>query len=132
MARRLSSTFTVSDWDERELAGAAHAPRHTTAHYVVSYIGEVSGTSTIDLVMVYTASGEVPYTGYEFFEGQIGQRSGSIVFEHSGVFDRAGATSQLRVVDGTATGDLAGAALSGHWFAPADGDGSVMIVDEAE
>lgn len=130
MARGLSSTFTVSNWDERELAGGPHAPRHTAAHYAVSYIGEVSGTSTIDLVMVYTPGGEVPYTGYEFFEGQIGPRTGSVVFEHSGVFDKDGATSQLRVVDGTATGDLAGAHLSGHWFAPPDGDGSVMIVDE--
>lgn len=132
MARRLNSTFTVSGWDERELSGGPHAPRHTAAHYTVSYFGEVSGTSTIDLVMVYTPGGDVPYTGYEFFEGQIGRSSGTVVFEHSGVYDQDGATSQLRVVDGTATGDLAEARLSGHWFAPSDGDGAIMIVDETE
>lgn len=130
MPRRLSSTFTVSNWDERELPGGPHAPRHAAAHYAVSYFGEVSGTSTIDLLMVYTPGGPVPYTGYEFFEGHIGQRSGTVVFEHAGVFDGDGATSQLRVVDGTATGDLADATLSGHWFAPPDGDGAMMIVDE--
>jgi hypothetical protein len=55
-----------------------------------------------------------------------------VVFEHSGVFDQDGATSKLRVIDGTATGDLADAALSGHWFAPPEGDGSLMIVDETD
>ncbi len=129
MASKLTSSFTVSEWDERELSGGPHALRHTAAHYAVSYFGEVSGTSTIDLVMVYTPGSDVPYTGYEFFEGQIGQRSGSVVFQHSGVYDRDGATSQLRVVDGTATGDLAEASLRGHWFVPADGDGTIMIVE---
>jgi hypothetical protein len=132
MARRYSSTFTVADWDERELPGGPHAPRHTATHYAVSYFGEVSGTSTIDLIMVYTPGGDVPYTGYEFFEGQVGRRSGTIVFAHSGVYDGDGATSQLRVVDGTATGDFAEAKLSGHWFAPPGGDGSMMIVDETD
>jgi hypothetical protein len=131
MTRKYTSTFTVADWDEREIAGAAHALRHTAVHYGVSYIGEVSGTSTIDLVMVYTASGTVPYVGYEFFEGQIGQRSGSVVFEHRGRYDGSGATSDLSVVDGTATGDLADAELTGSWFIPSGGDGSVMIVDSA-
>ena len=132
MARTLTSTFTVSDWDERELSGSPHALRHTAAHYNVSYFGEVSGISTIDLVMVYTPGGAVPYTGYEFFEGHVGQRRGSVVFEHSGSYDQDGATSQLRVVEGTATGDLAGARISGHWFAPVEGDGSLMIVDEPD
>lgn len=132
MPRQLTSTFTVSGWDERELDGGPHAPRHTATHYAVSYFGEVSGTSTIDLVMVYTPDGTVPYTGYEFFEGQVGQRSGSVVFEHSGKFDGDGATSQLRVVEGTATGDLADASISGHWFAPSGGDGSLMIIDETD
>lgn len=132
MERTLSSTFTVSDWDERDLPGGPHALRHTAAHYAVSYFGEISGTSTMDLVMVYTPSGAVPYTGYEFFEGQVGKRSGSVVFEHSGVYNEDGATSRLRVVEGTATGELADARMGGHWFAPADGDGSLMIVDESD
>lgn len=130
MPRKLTSTFTVSEWDERELPGGPHALRHTVAHYAVSYFGEVSGTSTIDIVMVYTPGGPVPYTGYEFFEGQIGQHSGSVVFEHTGVFAEDGATSQLRVVEGTVTGPLADARISGHWFAPAEGDGTIMIVEE--
>lgn len=132
MPRQFTSTFTVSGWDERELDGGPHAPRHTTAHYAVSYFGEVSGTSTIDLVMVYTPGGPVPYTGYEFFEGQVGQRSGSVVFEHAGAYDGAGATSQLSIVDGTATGDFADSKLSGHWFAPPEGDGALMIIDATD
>lgn len=132
MPRTFTSTFTVSAWDERELAAGPHAPRHTVAHYAVSYFGEVSGTSTIDLLMVYTPGGPVPYTGYEFFEGQVGRRSGTLVLEHTGLSDPGGATSQLHVVEGTATGDFDAATLSGHWFAPSDGDGSIMIVDETD
>ena len=113
MAQTQTSSFTVADWDEQEIAGAAHAMRHTVTHYAASYFGEVSGTSTFDLVMVYRPDGTVPYTGYEFFEGTIGQRSGTVVFEHRGVYEGDGASSELSVVPGTATGVAGG--RDDHW-----------------
>lgn len=133
MTRTLTSSFTPSNWTEEEIQGAAHAPRHTNVHYAVSYFGEVSGTSTIDLVLVYRTDGTVPYVGYEFFEGSLGSHSGSVVLEHRGIFEGGEATSELTVVPGTATGALADLSISGRMFVPSSGEGvlNVEIDDQA-
>lgn len=131
MSRTHTSSFTPSNWDEQEIEGGAHALRHTTVHYGVSYFGEVSGTSTIDLVMVYTPAGAVPFVGYEFFEGAIGHHSGTVVFEHRGVFEGEGAGSEMTVVPGTATGALADLAITGRMYVPGSGEGTAALtVDE--
>lgn len=127
MARTLTSTFTTAAWNEQEIEGGAHALRHTTVHYGVSYFGEVSGTSTIDLVMVYKPDGTVSFLGYEFFEGSIGQKSGTVVFEHRGLFEGDGAGSEISVVPGTATGALADVSITGRMFVPHSGEGTIAL-----
>lgn len=127
MSRTLTSSFTPSNWNEEDIQGASHAPRHTNVHYGVSYFGEVSGTSTIDLVMVYRADGTVPFVGYEFFEGSLGPHSGTVVLEHRGVFEGEGASSEMSVVPGTATGTLADLTISGRMFVPMSSEGVINV-----
>lgn len=127
MTRTLTSSFTPSNWDEKEIRGAAHAPRHTTVHYSVSYFGEVSGTSSIDLMMVYRPDGTVPFVGYEFFEGSLGPHSGTMVLEHRGTFEGEEATSELSVVPRTVTGALADLTISGRMFVPTSGEGVISV-----
>lgn len=127
MTRTVTSTFTTAAWDERDIEGAAHALRHTSVHYGVSYFGEISGTSTIDLVMVYKVDGTVSFVGYEFFEGSIGRSSGTVVFEHRGIFENEGAGSELTVVPGTTTGTLDDLAISGRMFVPQSGEGTIAL-----
>ncbi|HYH12907.1 MAG TPA: DUF3224 domain-containing protein [Thermomicrobiales bacterium] len=131
MTRTLTSSFTPSNWNEEDIQGAAHALRHTNVHYGVSYFGEISGTSSIDLVMVYRPDGTVPFVGYEFFEGSLGPHSGTVVLEHRGLFEGEEATSELSVVPGTATGALADLTISGRMFVPMSGEGLINVeIDE--
>lgn len=127
MTRTLTSTFTTAAWNEQEIEGGAHALRHTTVHYGASYFGELSGTSTIDLVMVYKPDGTVSFLGYEFFEGSIGQASGTVVFEHRGLFEGDGAGSEISVVPGTATGSLADRSITGRMFVPHSSEGTIAL-----
>src|SRR5665811_1260719 len=71
MPRTLTSSFTTADWDEADIEGTPGALRHTTVHYGVTYIGEVAGSGTLDLLMVYKNERSVDYIGYEFFDGTI-------------------------------------------------------------
>ncbi len=127
MRRTVTSAFTTANWAEREIAGPAHALRHGMLQYGVSYFGEISGTSTVDLLVIYGPGGHRTYVGYEFFEGAIGPQSGTVVFEHRGEIGPAGANSRLHVVPGTATGSLADLALSGQTFVPEDGEGMIAL-----
>lgn len=125
--RTATSTFTTASWDERDIEGPPHAPRHTALSYGITYIGDISGTSTINLVMVYTPEGSVPFVGYEFFEGAVGDASGTVVFEHRGVYNANGATSEMHVVPNTATGDLDQPTILGHMHAGEAGEGTVVL-----
>lgn len=127
MQRTVTSTFTTASWDEQDIEGAAHAPRHTMLNYGITYFGEISGTSTIALVMVYKLDGTVPFVGYEFFEGSVGEDSGTVVFEHRGIYESAGAGSEMTVVPGAATGSLADLTISGRMSAGESGEGTVMF-----
>lgn len=127
MNRTVTSAFTTAGWIEREIEGAAHAPRHGVLTYGASYFGEVSGTSWVSLLALDRPDGTRPYSGYEFFEGSIGPHRGTVVFEHRGEIAVAGSSSELRVVPGTATGSLAEVSLSGRVFVPEDGEGMIML-----
>jgi hypothetical protein len=129
MPQAHNSTFTTSDWVETDIEGMPGSLRQTTVRYTVTYIGDVAGTSVVSYVMVYKPDQTVEYVGYETFEGTIGSCSGTVVFESRGTFDGNGATADLTVVPGTATGDLAGHHITGNMHAPKDGDGSLMLVE---
>ncbi|MDQ4044147.1 MAG: DUF3224 domain-containing protein [Chloroflexota bacterium] len=127
MHRNVTSAFTTANWVEREIAGAAHALRHGLLRYGVSYFGEVSGTSSVALLVLYRPDGTRPFIGHEFFEGSIGQHSGTVVFEHRGEITNESSSSELGVVPGTATGALANVTLTGRMFVPEDGEGMIAL-----
>lgn len=133
MQRTVTSAFTTASWLERQIGGAAHAMRHSAITYGVSYFGEVSGTSSVELLALARPDGSRPFVGYEFFEGSVGRHRGTVVFEHRGEGTNTGSTSALTVVPGTATGTLADLTMTGRVFLPEDGEGMVAIeIHEAE
>ena len=58
--------------------------------------------------MVYNTAGSVDFVGYERIVGKIGDRSGSFVLHHTGVYANDVAKADYSVVPGSGTGDLAG------------------------
>ena len=127
MHRTVTSAFTTANWAERERPSDAHALRHGVLSYGVSYFGEISGTSSVDVLVLYRPDGDRPLVGYEFFEGAIGSHKGTVVFEQHGQMNAAGVSCEIRVVPGTATGALADVDIHGRAFVPEDGEGMIAL-----
>ena len=120
---RATGTFTIKDWDEQPYAEAEGAPTLTHARVVTTYSGELDGEGTAGLLMAYNQA-DASYTGYERFTGSLGGRAGSFVVRLDGGFENGVARTSWTVVEGTATGDLAGLTGEGG-YAASQGDPEV-------
>ncbi len=113
---RATGTFTIKGWDEQPYAEAEGAPRLTHARVTTTYSGELDGEGTSGLLMVYDQA-DATYAGYERFTGSLGGRSGSFVLRLDGGFQDGAARTSWTVVEGSATGDLAGLQGAGGYLA---------------
>lgn len=116
-SHKANCRFTVTSWTENLLAdidgtgttsGPAYYPDRgmSRADVTYSYSGDVEGTSTVAYLITYRG-GAAPVLGFERFEGSIGGRAGTSVFQHIGEQDRSSVSARLAVVPGMGTGDLA-------------------------
>jgi hypothetical protein len=113
---RATGTFTIKGWDEQPYAEAEGAPKLTHARVTTTYSGELDGEGTSGLLMIYDQA-DATYAGYERFTGSLGGRSGSFVLRLDGGFQDGAARTSWTVVEGTATGDLAGLRGEGGYLA---------------
>lgn len=126
--RVIRAGFEVTGWDDTTYltpeAGGGTAMAQVEVRK--TFTGPVEGTSVTRLL---TAGGPGDGRGYvasELFEGTIEGRRGSIVFQHGGVGDSAGATSFGNIVPGTGTGELDG--LRGTVAYQHDENGAVVTL----
>ena len=119
-------TITGKTWEEDRLAGtdAVHAVARAT--FTTEYAGDVVGTSTCGLLICYRDGDPAdphslvgPYSGFEHVTGTLAGRSGSFVLAVRGDHSGGVAGSEVAVVPGSATGDLAGLRGSGSYAADA-------------
>ena len=113
---RATGTFTIKGWDEQPYAEAEGAPKLTHARVTTTYSGELDGEGTSGLLMIYDQA-DATYAGYERFTGSLGGRSGSFVLRLDGGFQDGAARTSWTVVEGSATGDLAGLQGEGGYLA---------------
>jgi hypothetical protein len=119
-------TITGKSWDE-ERAGGADGPHYVArATFTTEWAGEIAGSSTCWLLISYvdgdpdkpeTLVG--PYSGYELVTARIGERSGTFVLAASGDHRGGVARTDVRVVEGSGTGELAAITGSGSYAAEA-------------
>jgi predicted ATP-dependent Lon-type protease len=119
-------TITGKSWDE-ERAGGADGPHYVArATFTTEWAGEIAGSSTCWLLLSYvdgdpdkpeTLVG--PYTGYELVTATIGDRSGTFVLAASGDHRGGVARTDVQIVEGSGTGELAGITGSGSYAAEA-------------
>jgi hypothetical protein len=119
-------TITGKTWDE-ERVGAVEGPHAVArATFTTEWAGEIAGTSTCWLLISYvdgdpdkpeTLVG--PYSGYELVTAAIGDRSGTFVLAASGDHRGGVARTDVTIVTGSGTGDLAGIAGAGSYAADA-------------
>lgn len=124
-------SVTAKSWDEKRIAEAAvsageGAHAVASAVFTTEWAGDIVGTSTCGLLIDYVAgdaddpaSLAGPYVGYEQVTATLAGRSGSFVLAARGSHGSGVARTEVEVVPGSATGELAGLRGSGSYAADA-------------
>lgn len=119
-------TITAKTWDETR-AGEVD-PRHAiaSATFTTDWAGDITGSSTCRLLICYVDGAPDrpetlvgPYVGYEQVHATIDGRTGTFALAASGEHSDAVARTEVQIVAGSGTGELAGITGSGSYAADA-------------
>lgn len=118
-------TVTGKSWDEARVAEADPVHAVARAVFTTTYAGDLVGESTCALTICYVDGGPAdphslvgPYTGHEQVSGELAGRTGTFVLAASGDHSGGVARTDVRIVPGSGTGELAG--ITGHGSYAAD------------
>ncbi|MDQ2750020.1 MAG: DUF3224 domain-containing protein [Actinomycetota bacterium] len=125
-SKHATVTVTAKTWDESRVAEADPVHAVARATFTTSYAGDIEGASTCCLLLSYVG-GEPdkpetmigPYVGYEQVTGTVDGRTGTFVLAARGEHSGGVATTEVRVVPESGTGDLAGLRGEGSYAADA-------------
>ena len=104
---KATGTFKIDSWAPTPYDEQPGATLTRTA-VTKTFLGEVAGTSTAELLMAMAQNDSAAYVGLERFAGSVKGRSGTFVFHHSATMSRAGASLSLTIVPDSGTDDLTG------------------------
>ncbi len=108
MSFHAKAKFEVKSWDEKPYDEIEGGPKLTRATVAKSFSGDIEGEGTVEYLMIHREDGSASFVGVERVVGNIGDRQGSFVLQHSGSFEGRTATATWFVVAGSGTGDLRG------------------------
>ncbi len=108
MSTRANATFKITGWDEKPYKELDAGSKMTRASVTTIFSGDLEAESNIEFLMFYPNDQTASFVGLEYIVGKLGERSGSFVFQHSGVFEDGLAKGAWVVVPGSGTGDLKG------------------------
>jgi hypothetical protein len=125
-SKHATITVTAKNWDEARVAEVDPVHAVARASFTTTYAGDIEGESTCCLLLSYVG-GEAdkpdtmvgPYVGYEQVNGSLDGRTGTFVLEARGEHSGGVATTEVRVVPASGTGDLAGLRGEGSYAAGA-------------
>jgi hypothetical protein len=100
--------------------GASQGPALGRVAIRREFDGEMQGFSLAELLTCQPAA-VVGYVGSDQFEGKLAGRSGSFVFQHTGILEGGKLTPAGYIVPGSGTGELAGIRGSALISVTADG-----------
>lgn len=119
-------TITGRTWDETTAAEIGPGHSIAQARFTTEWDGDITGSSICWLHLAYVAGSADnpqsltgPYTGFELVTAGVGGREGSFVLAASGEHTGGVARTQVRIVDGSGTGALAGITGTGSYAADA-------------
>jgi hypothetical protein len=128
LVRMTKATITITgrSWDEERVAAVEGAHAVARAAFTTEWAGDIEGSSTCWLLIAYV-DGDLddpqslvgPYRGYELVTATIGGRSGTFVLAASGDHRGGVARTEVSIVVGSGTGELAGIIGSGSYAADA-------------
>ncbi len=127
MSTNATGKFEPKSWDEKPYNEMEGGPTLKRASITTEYSGGVEGSGALEYLLMYRDDGSATYVGYERVTGRVGERSGSFVLEHRGVFEGGAAKATLSVIPGSATGDLSGLQGQGTFLAPGGPSGEYSL-----
>ena len=108
------ASFTNTAWDEQPYREIDAGRKLTRVHATFAYSGDIEGEGTVDYLMAYSPDGTGNFVGLERITGRIGDRTGSFVAQHTGIFDPKLVTTRWEFVPGLGTEALEGLVGSGN------------------
>ena len=114
---KIAGTYEMSEWNEETLLNKEPPKKCTRVKAPGVFSGQMSGSGQTHYLINYVSEKTGPFTGYTFFEGKIGNRSGSFVLADEGIFDPEAATTKWTIVKGSGTNELKGISGTGGFRA---------------
>lgn len=112
--------FEITEWDAEAYSEAGSNGELSRVRATKVFEGEISGTSTAQLLMAGNAVG-AGYVASEQFVGTVGEREGSMTVQHWGVAEGVDAASSGHIIPGSGTEGLSG--IAGRAIYTQDPDG---------
>jgi Protein of unknown function (DUF3224) len=123
-----TAPFTNDRYDE-EPYGEADAAEVSRVHISRTFSGDLEGESIAELLIAKSAGGG-GYVGHDRIAGALQGKSGSFVFQHTGLMGPEGVTNTGTIVPGTGTGELEGIAGEGTMLADDEGNHTLSLAYE--
>ncbi|MFZ1520475.1 MAG: DUF3224 domain-containing protein [Ignavibacteriaceae bacterium] len=131
---KATAIFSVKKWDEKTSEKLSDTQKVTNAFVEYDFKGDLEGTGTAYSLMYYKQFDETDqhkssaaYLGFIRFVGKLAGKDGSFVMEESGDYENSSANSKLKIIDGSATGELNN--IKGSGFYTADKTGIKFELD---
>ncbi len=127
MSEHAEGTFEVTSWSEEPAEGLDGTAKVTRATFGQRFSGGIEADTLADTVMTYREDGTADYLGFQRVLGRLGGRSGSFVLQSVGSFDGKVARTDVTVVPGSGTGELAGLRGTGTAEVPMGTSGTYAL-----
>ncbi len=125
---KAKSTYAVKKWEESPYEQISTENKMTRATVEYSIQGEINGEAMVEYLMFYRHFDEkdqhnssAVYVGLIRFVGKVGGSDGSFVLEDRGTFENGEASSTLKIIAGSGTGELKSIQGTGRYSAAKDG-----------
>lgn len=112
--------FEITAWDAEPYSEPGSTGELSRVRAAKVFEGEISGTSTAELLLAGNAVG-AGYVSSEHFVGSVGTRTGTMMVQHWGVAEGTDAASSGHIIPGSGTEGLRG--ISGRAIYSQDPDG---------
>jgi Protein of unknown function (DUF3224) len=117
--------FTNDRYDEESYA-EADGVELSRVHISRTFSGDLEGESTAEL-MIAKSEGGGGYVGHDRIAGTLGGKSGTFVFQHTGLMGPEAVTNTGTVVPGSGTGELEGITGDGAMLADENGNHTLTL-----
>ena len=123
-----SAPFTNGRYDEEGYA-EADGVELGRVHISRTFTGDLDGESTAEL-MIAKSEGGGGYVGHDKISGTLGGKTGTFVFQHTGLMGPDGITNTGTIVPGSGTGEFEGISGEGTMLADEEGNHTLTLAYE--